>query len=332
MNSRLAECVGLWLAEGDNKSNSEITFTNNCWKLVKLFYEKVICKYDGNPRVYVYSPSKRNVIKLGRCRIKYYTDKRASKPYYVLRLASAHALKNWRQKVRGVLKIRHFYSRVLRGFFAGEGNIKSGQHGNRCLRIAQKEPKEFVDRMLQSLGMSFKFNLSGRAYELTGKWNWDKFAQYHIADLHPDKKTRFLKVYKGFKEEHYPNFHLKNVVLRELNKPKTTKQLAKTLNRTPARLCDVLMELKKENKIKNFRVRSETYWSNQKIVVISKVKLTYLKLLSKGMTKTSEFAKTLNVDWKSAWRRLKELEKLGLAKLYDHDWRRINVEAKVVVL
>lgn len=57
----------------------------------------------------------------------------------------------------------------------------------------------------------------------------------------------------------------------------------------------------------------------KKIVIISEVKLTYLKLLSKGMMKTSSFAKTLNVNWKTVWRRLNELEKLSLAKLYDHD-------------
>lgn len=28
-NKQTAECVGLWLAEGDNKCSNEITFTNN---------------------------------------------------------------------------------------------------------------------------------------------------------------------------------------------------------------------------------------------------------------------------------------------------------------
>ena len=32
--SEIAECVGLWLAEGDNKTRMEITFTNNCLFLI----------------------------------------------------------------------------------------------------------------------------------------------------------------------------------------------------------------------------------------------------------------------------------------------------------
>ena len=33
---KLAECVGLWLAEGDRKTLYEITFTNNYWDLIKF--------------------------------------------------------------------------------------------------------------------------------------------------------------------------------------------------------------------------------------------------------------------------------------------------------
>ncbi len=40
MGNQLAECVGLWLAEGDNKSRGEITFTNNCYELIKHFSQQ----------------------------------------------------------------------------------------------------------------------------------------------------------------------------------------------------------------------------------------------------------------------------------------------------
>ena len=33
----IAKCVGLWLAEGDNKTISEITFTNSQPELIILF-------------------------------------------------------------------------------------------------------------------------------------------------------------------------------------------------------------------------------------------------------------------------------------------------------
>ena len=36
---QIAECVGLWLAEGSTTSKSEITFTNNCLDLIDLFHK-----------------------------------------------------------------------------------------------------------------------------------------------------------------------------------------------------------------------------------------------------------------------------------------------------
>jgi len=34
----IGQCVGLWLAEGDNTTNAEITFTNNSWELILYFH------------------------------------------------------------------------------------------------------------------------------------------------------------------------------------------------------------------------------------------------------------------------------------------------------
>ncbi len=59
----IAECVGLWLAERDNKTIREITFTNNCYFLVKFFaksMDNIFNNYQFNPRVYIYSKKKKN--------------------------------------------------------------------------------------------------------------------------------------------------------------------------------------------------------------------------------------------------------------------------------
>ena len=59
MNKEIAECVGLWLAEGDNKSNSEITFTNNEFSLVQFFHDtltQVFSHHKFNVRIYIYFP------------------------------------------------------------------------------------------------------------------------------------------------------------------------------------------------------------------------------------------------------------------------------------
>ena len=56
-NKKIAECVGLWLAEGDNKSNREITFTNNEFSLIELFHktiQKLFSNYTFNINIYVW--------------------------------------------------------------------------------------------------------------------------------------------------------------------------------------------------------------------------------------------------------------------------------------
>ncbi len=332
MDPKIAECVGLWLAEGDNKTKSEITFTNNCFDLVEMFYKRVICNYAGNPRVYVYSAKKSTGMTLGHCAIRYYQDSRARKPYYLLRLASVSAVKDWKRIVAEYLEIQSLYPSILSGFFAGEGNIKTGSHNQRVLRIAQKQPKKFIDTILNDLGLTFRFKKHGRAYEISGKWNWDIFARHRLADLHPIKREKFWVAFKEFKENHYPAFYLKEKVFEELNRPKTTKELATNMNRSYARICDVLIDLKKEGRIKNVKVGFRSYWSNQDDIIISKVKEKYRELLNNGLTRPHEFASELAVTWMTARKQLGGLKSLGLANDYKGRWHAVPTQTRIVVI
>ena len=74
----IAECVGLWLAEGDNKCQNEITFTNSCMSLVKHFDKNlrlIFNKYNPNIRIYVYSSKRENIrIPIKYCKINRYVD------------------------------------------------------------------------------------------------------------------------------------------------------------------------------------------------------------------------------------------------------------------
>jgi predicted transcriptional regulator len=309
---KIAECVGLWLAEGDNKTKYEITFTNNCLVLVKLFNQEVISKYSGNPRIYIYSRERNIEFELDNCAIKQYMDIRANKPYFVLRLASVKVVRDWKIIVEKVKKNPKFYADILRGFFAGEGNIKTGSHSNRTIRIAQKQPTEWVNNILDFFGVSYSFAERERSYVITGSWNWKKFAEIRLADLHPQKKERFWSVYKSFKEEHYPNNYIKNKLLKRLTEPCTTKELAIDFNRSKARINDVLCSLKEAKIIRKFNIRSNTFWirNDSNKIIISDVKRNYLDLLEGN--RTSDIAKLLNVCWKSANRRLSELERLNL--------------------
>lgn len=331
----IAECVGLWLAEGDHKTKREITFTNNCWDLVKLFHEVISFLYRNekiNPRIYTYAKEKVISPYLERVAVKSYQDNRANKPYFLYRVASVQLVKQWKKLVESYISDVESSNDLLRGFFAGEGNIKTGKSSNRVIRISQKQPMECITKILQDLKLTFSFSPRERTYVIWSRESWDKLAKVQVADLHQLKREKFWSVYQQFKEYHYSSGFLKNSVYEILKEIRTRNELSQILNRTPARMNDVLLELKTERKIINFNVRSSSYWirTDQNIIIISSIKQKYLNLLSK-FNKTYQFAQELGVDWKSAHKRLNELKKLGLVSFKDNKWTKEPISQQIVV-
>jgi len=337
LENQIGECVGLWLAEGGVKSNSEITFTNNCFPLVDLFKKtinKLFIPSKYKQRIYIYSKDGERVnIPYTDCVIKYYVHKRATKPYFIFRIASVSILKEWKKIVNEMLNKNDKYQFILRGFFAGEGNIHEGKRSVRVIRISQKEEKYFINKLLNYFNLKYTFTPSNRNYVISNKSNWDIFAKYLLADLHPKKKEKFWRLYNSFKEEHYVKNYLKNKIPELINEPKTSKELAKILNRSQARISEVLISLKKEEMVNNYRVRSIDYWTtNKELVIISKVKAKYLHLLDKEKT-TMELSKELNVHWKSSFKRLGELNKLKLVKLNaNKKWEKTETKKRIWVI
>ncbi len=337
LEEQIAECVGLWLAEGSTNSKSEITFTNNCLQLIDLFKKtmnKLFKNKKYNQRIYVYSNDGRIInMPYEDCIYKYYTHKRATKPYFIFRIASVKIIKEWSSIVKERLNKPKFYPDILRGFFAGEGNVKEGKRSARVLRISQSIQKDFINKLLNEIKISYNFTTSNRVYNISNKSNWDIFAKFNIADLHPDKKERFWRLYNSYKEIHYKNNYLYEEVYKILKEPLTTKKLSTIFKRSFARIQDVLILLKKEGKIKNFRIGSIDYWTNnKKLILISYKKGRYLSLLDKPKL-TSEFAKEFKVDWKSSFRRLNELKKLKLVRQNSNGkWLKLQNKKKTIVL
>ncbi len=337
-NRQIAECIGLWLAEGDNKCTNEITFTNNCFDLIKHFHNtitKLFKEYNFNIRIYVYSKNKLKIdLPIKDCITKYYSDKRAKKPYFIWRICSVKLNRKWKNIVEAYKPNSEFYPEILRGFFAGEGNIKIGSHNSRVIRIAQKNRVKFIENILDSLKIEYKFKKNERSYCIYHKDNWDIFSRFGLADLHPIKKNKFYTNY-NFKEEHYKHNYLKKEVFKELVRPHTTIELSKKFNRSPARICDIVIELKKEGLITNFGVKSTMYWirNDKNSIIISQIKEKYINIVKEKPLLTSEIAKTLKVDWKNAFKRLKELEKLKLVQqINKNEWGYIKTSKRVIVI
>ncbi len=335
---KIAQCIGLWLAEGDTKCNNEITFTNNEMQLI-VFFNDALVKLFSDPllkiRLYIYNnSSKKSKIPRKINVIKYYLDKRANKPYYIWRLASVEHNLFWKQLVEEYKKDASLYSEILKGIFAGEGNIKTGSHSNRTLRISQLKDT-FIEKILQFFNIEYSYNEINCSYVITGKWNWDKFAENNLADLHPLKKTKFWQAYKSFKQDYYKKNFLKDSLYKDLIKPLTAKDLSRKYNRSQYRVSEVLTLLKKENKVDNFRVYSQSFWirKDQNKIIISKLKSRYLTHLSNKQMRTYQIAKYFKVDDKSSYRRLQELKKLGLVQRDETKrWFKIENDKQVIVI
>lgn len=337
MEKDLSRCIGLWLAEGDSKTSREVTFTNNRFELIKLFYS-VLNGYsdDCNVNLQVYKPSKSSEFeKLDEnVNIREYTDDRASKPYYILRFYSTELCKKWNKEVEKSKQNEDMYQYILQGFFAGEGSVYEGARKNRKLRISQGKPDDFLEDMLDYFELNYYFRAEGRSYVITKKRNWDIFADLDLCELHPRKKDKFWSIYEGFQEEHYQKGHLKEEVYNALNSPWRTKELAEKFDRSQARLCDVLMLLKEEGEAINYKVESYTYWirTDRNAVIISEVKAEYLELLRDKPLKVGKIADHFSVRKNSAYKNLRSLKELELIKKQNHEWETIENDQKVIVL
>ncbi len=244
-------------------------------------------------------------------------------------------MRKWKPLVNEFLQDTTLHADILRGFFAGEGNIKIGEHNNRTLRIAQKQQKAFIDNLLSTLGITSVFRDSDRAYYITGKWNWDIFYRHKLADLHPEKKQKFYLTYGKFKEAHYRAYHIRDELRSILIEPHTTEELSQLFNRSSSRVAEILVELKKKGVVEVFRVRSQSYWilASQKTIIISSVKQRYLNLLNRNPHTTTELVKYIHVTSRSASKRLRELEKLELvARDDDKKWKLLSSEKKIISL
>lgn len=334
--NQIADCVGLWLAEGDSKTHSEVTFTNNSEELIEYFRSIIEGIYNGknSARVYSYSPKVPFKPPFQGLIVKTYLDRRANKPYYIYRLADVEFVKKWKRLVQECMNNQKLHPGILRGIFAGEGNIKTGDHSSRTLRISQKDHNEEFGRIFKSLNLTYAYSKGNRMYNFTHKENWDIFAKYRIADLHPEKRKLFWQAYLTYKETHYRAHFIRNHLLKLLEVPRTKKWLAAYFNRTGARIYDVLDFFRKNKKIVTYRCGSKNYWirTDKNSLLISRRKQTYLNALKNGSETTQEIAKELNVGWKASFRRMTELQRLGLVTNEDKRWKLLNCDMKVIVI
>jgi hypothetical protein len=336
----IAKCVGLWLAEGDSKTKGEITFTNNCFPLIKFFSQTILQifkDYHLKPRLYVYSPNEEKVkVPLKHIQINYYRDRRATRPYFLFRVSSVKIVKEWYNLVKEITRKKKFFTSILQGFFAGEGNIKkTNNHNQRVIRIAQKKPNELIEKLLNYHCVEYRFSYHERAYVISGIWNWERLATIKLAELHPIKNEKFWKIYNSYMEKHYPNNHIRDNILQLLTRPYTSLELAQMFNRSHARLQEILILLRDEGALQRYKICSEAYWirKDQKKILISRIKQIYLSSLKKRKKKISDLAKEFNVCWKSAYHRLNELRKLQLVRQDNNGfWECIPTSKEVIVL
>ncbi|MFH1622979.1 MAG: LAGLIDADG family homing endonuclease [Candidatus Aenigmatarchaeota archaeon] len=335
MHKDVSRCVGLWLAEGDSTTSSEITFTNNLKELVILF-DKTMTSIFGsipNARIYVYSDDGREIRLPIKAVHKFYTDKRARKPYFIYRIANVKLVKIWKEIVRKTISNKKSYEFVLQGFFAGEGSVRFVRRcKSRVVRISQKSRNAILEKMLENFGIESRFRKEDREYEISNRRNLEKILKIGMTSLHRDKNSKFHSMMNCYKQRHYDKNFLKSELYLLLSVPIPTRELSEKFGRSKARISKVLGALKKESMVTNFRAGSRDFWvrANSNLIVISKVKSNLLTILGKAKT-TAEVAKSTGKSWKSVYRRLNELEKLNLVKRNGKLWQRVPTEKRIVV-
>jgi Mn-dependent DtxR family transcriptional regulator len=330
----IAECVGLWLAEGDNKTNKEITFTNNSIELVLFFHETIMHIYSGKntPKIYVYSPSPRKLFNsIGKIKINYYQDRRANRTYYIYRLADIVFIKEWHNIVKQVKSQECFYVEILRGIFAGEGNIKHIQKGNsRMVRIASGNRDYFIELLLKYFGVKYTYIAGHRCYWISAS-QLDKLDRIHISSLHPEKESKFRKMIDSVNNVNYPKHYLKKRVLSILDKFYRTQELANIFKQQDLRILEILRELKDDDKVDYVRRDKNTYWARKELIskLILRRKSDILKQL--GTFKSiNDIANSIAVYRKIVSKRLRTLEAEGLVKNVNKKWIRTEEGSKLI--
>jgi len=325
-DQKLAECVGLWLAEGDKKTKAEVTFTNNSLDLVLFFRETINKIYAGKnkPRLYVYSPSSRQLFtKLyGFKTIRFYIDKRARRPYYIYRLADTYFLKDWKFFVLSTTNQYRYFEAVLRGIFAGEGNIDHNPQSNnhRSIRISCISENSYFEKLMNHLKLKYRYDKSRRQYEISGP-SLNIADKINIASLHHEKEHKFNNMIFSVKEKHYSPNYLKNSLLNKLDKLHTSKELAKHFNRDLTRIQEVLSELKKENKVSHVKTKYKSLWGGKEVIekFLMEEKFKLLKKLYKYKSIT-KLSKNINLGPKAIRRQLRKLEKEKLTEYKNNKW------------
>jgi predicted transcriptional regulator len=331
---RLAQSVGLWLAEGDRRTRRETTLTNNQPYLIAFFHDVIskVLRPPNTPRIAVYLPQAGfpHVRPVRQARYLVYIDGRANSPYYIYRVSGVETNTKWRATVSLVCSHTSNYQFILQGFFAGEGNVKEGSHESRAVRIAQAKPHPLLETMLRHYEISFKYG-GHRQYTISGRGNLEKVLALRMTCLHRPKHKRFVKMMAGYRQRHYAKQALGELVFSALVKPQSTKDLADTYQRSKSRLFQVLSNLRRTGNVQRYHVNSTYYWvrTDSRLIVVSKQKMRILNLLGK-YHRVFELASILATDDKGVSRRLSELEHMGLVHREKANWHRIATPSRVM--
>lgn len=332
----LPQIVGLWLAEGSTRSTGEITFTNNQPHLIRFFHSTFLSALPivNEPRIYAYLPPGQRYFKRPISGLKYktYTHKRANRPFYIYRISGVRLVQDWRKLVKEVTRDKRNYRYILQGFFAGEGNVKFSQSTwCRTIRIFQKRPIPLIEKILQRSGIAFKYSANDGAYYISGRKNLEILWRMQIAILHPSKNKKFEEMLKTYQQYHYKRGILAQLVRQNLASPVTSKGLSVNLQRSHSRISQVLIQLERKNLVQKFKVRSTYYWfrTGDDTVIISRQKNRILKLLDEPK-RVFEIAAASGKTWKPVFRRLQELERLGLVKNTTSGWSQVRTKKRVI--
>lgn len=250
-------------------------------------------------------------------------DRRANWTYCIYRLADVEFVKKWKGMVNQIKNDSNFYPEILRGIFAGEGNIKHYQkHNNsRSVRIASGKRNSFIEKLLLFFDIVFKFDANKRAYWITGR-HLEKLNELDVASLHPEKEAKFRKMINSLKEKHFSPGELKLLVFGKLDCFWKTSNLANFFKKSDIRILEVLRELKKENKVDNIKMKSGSFWIKKELKdkYLYDEQINILNYLNER-SNVSFIGKKIGLSRKVVRSRLVNYQSEGLVRYEEGFWR-----------
>lgn len=297
MNKKLIKGLGLYVGEGQRKSN-KVALSNTEPRILNFFIKWLNGIFDvdmSNIRGYLYIPKEdvdkekvkkkwNKKIKLRKNQLKsiyYYENSKKECCLLVYGNKIIHDIINSLIPIikKVVKEKKKFIIPYLQGLFAAEGDVRIKGENIHHIELGMKNREEitFISDLLKRLNIDASIKNNKGCFTLTvnRKVNIKKLVNVNIFELHPERKRLLEKALDNFVQsqvgrnkvlEHYATYFKKNKIL-------TVKKLMKLTGKSESQCRRILKRFFEENIIERSKKgNTYSYYPNNKKIIEEVIK------------------------------------------------------------